>query len=430
MKASRILSMALENLRQRKLRTTLTTLGVVIGIAAIVSLAALGEGFRLEVKQRMEAGFELHVLIVFPGSITAGLGSPFRPSDVGKIEGVQNVSVVAPVTTLPTAKVFRNNTGTEERMGAFSVGAVNFTKMQEVLPQRFRLADGNFPAQNDNDTIVFGYKTATYDGIALVDIGQNVTLSINITEKISGHDVVFNLRKTLRVAAILQEGGTPGITNFDYWAFISTDLAAEILQGDYYQIILVQISDLKQSEQVASAIETKFEKYSISILVPSMFVQQVDSILNLLQIFLMAVASISLLVAGIGIMNIMTVSVMERTKEVGILKAIGAKSRTVLSMFLAEASLVGAAGGIIGILTGYGLSYGMANVLSSLMQPEQSSDLLFSTPGRQPLTISPVFTAEWTVAAFVFAIVICIVFGLYPARKAAKLDPVKALHYE
>ena len=430
MRIGKILSMALENLRQRKLRTTLTTLGVVIGIAAIISLAALGEGFRFEVKQRMEAGFELHVLIVFPGSITAGLGTPFTPSDVGKIEEVGNVSVVAPMTTLPKAKVIRNSSGTEEKMGAFSVGAVNFTKMQEVLPKRFRLADGDFPTQDDNSSIVIGYKAATHNGTALVNIGQNVTLAMNMTVNVGGHDVVYLVRKNLKVAAILQEGGTAGITNFDYWAFISPKLAADILGGDYYQIILVQVADPKDSDQIASDIEAKFEKYSISILVPSAFMQQVDSILNLLQIFLMAIASISLLVAGIGIMNIMTVSVMERTREVGILKAIGAKSRTVLSMFLAEATLIGIAGGFIGIFGGYGLSYAVASILSSFIQPAQHSDTIFSTPGREPLTISPIFTPEWTIAAFAFAIVVCIVLGLYPAKKAAKLDPVKALHYE
>jgi len=424
MRASRILSMALENLKQRKLRTTLTTLGVVIGIAAIISLAAIGEGFRFEVKQRMESGFELHVLIVFPGSITAGLGTPFRPSDVSRIKEVENVSVVTPLTTLPGAKIFRNNSGTEERMGAFSVGAANLTEMQKVLPKRFHLADGDFPLENDTGSIVIGYKAATYNGSALVNIGQNVTLELT---KGDGHDVVT---RSLRVAAILQEGGTAGITDFDYWAFISPQLAAEITGGDYYQIILVQVANLKDSDQIASDIEAGFERYSISILVPSAFMRQVDSILNLLQVFLMAIASISLLVAGIGIMNIMTVSVMERTREVGILKAIGAKSRTVLSMFLAEATLIGIAGGFIGIFAGYGLSYAVASILSSVIQPNQSSETIFSTPGREPLTISPIFTLEWTIAAFAFAIVICIVFGLYPARKAAKLDPVKALHYE
>jgi len=423
MKASKIMSIASENLKQRKLRTALTTLGVVIGITAIIGLAALGEGFRLEVKQRMETGFELNVLIVFPGSVTAGLGQPFGPKDVQKIQGISNVSLVTPMVTLPAAKVFTNES---ERIGAFTVGAVNFTEIQTMFPERFRIAAGDFPSSEDNDTIVFGYKAATRNGTAVVSIGENVTLTMNLT--INGYPVTVN--RTLRVAAILQEGGTSGITNFDYWAFIPTNTAIQILHGEYYQIILVQVSDPKVSEQVAKDIEGKFDPYTISILVPSTFMQQVDNILSLLQIFLMSIGAISLLVAGIGIMNIMTVSVMERTREVGILKAIGAKSQTVLSMFLAEATLIGVAGGFIGIFSGYGLSYAMAYLLSIFIQPQQQQNTLFSAPGRKPLTISPIFTPEWTVAAFVFAIVICIIFGLYPARKAAKLDPVKALHYE
>jgi putative ABC transport system permease protein len=143
----------------------------------------------------------------------------------------------------------------------------------------------------------------------------------------------------------------------------------------------------------------------------------------------MAIASISLLVAGIGIMNIMTVSVMERTREIGILKAIGAKSRTVLTMFLAEAMLVGLIGGLIGIFTGYGVSYGLAYALSRFIHPQQ--DTGFQTPEQpQRLTIAPVFAPEWTIAAFAFAIIVCVIFGLYPARKASKLNPVEALRYE
>jgi putative ABC transport system permease protein len=130
-------------------------------------------------------------------------------------------------------------------------------------------------------------------------------------------------------------------------------------------------------------------------------------------------------------MNIMTVSVMERTREIGILKAIGAKSRTVLSMFLTETMLIGIMGGVIGIITGYGLSYALAFVVSGLVQSSQQSSS-FQTPGNesQTLRITPVFSPEWTVIAFVFAIAVCVIFGLYPARKAAKLDPVQALRYE
>lgn len=429
MRPAKIVSLAFDNLKQRKLRTSLTTLGVVVGIMTIIALAALGEGLRLEVRQRMESGFELNVLIVFPGSITAGLGQPFSPNDVNKIGGVTNVSLVAPLMTLPTAKVFKNETiASDNRIGAFSVGAVNFTKMQKMLPQRFQLAIGSFPQANDTYTIVFGYKAATNNGTAVIELNQNVTLAMNITMGLSSVQVSRNLR----VAAILQEGGTSGITDFDYWAFIPTQAAVDMLDmsQEYYQIIMVQVSDPKYSEQIATSVEGLFDKYSISILVPTSFMHQVDNILSLIQIFLLAVASISLVVAGIGIMNIMTVSVMERTREIGILKAIGAKNRTVLTMFLTEATLIGAIGGIIGVIVGYGASYGLGAVISRFVAPEQHSDTLFSTPGQLPISITPVFAPEWTILAFVFAIAVCLVFGMYPARKAARLNTVEALRYE
>jgi putative ABC transport system permease protein len=132
----------------------------------------------------------------------------------------------------------------------------------------------------------------------------------------------------------------------------------------------------------------------------------------------------------VGIMNIMTVAVMERTREIGILKAIGAKSRTVLGMFLAEAALIGIMGGLIGVFAGYGLSYGLADILSNFIQPSRQNTAVVHVPETERMTITPVLSLEWTIVAFIFAIVVCIIFGLYPARKAAKLNPVEALRYE
>lgn len=235
---------------------------------------------------------------------------------------------------------------------------------------------------------------------------------------------------TFTVAGTLQKSGTPGLTNFDYWVFMPLETVREIYNAPQESdLIFVKVYNSEESERIANEIEGLFPPFRISILVPLTFIRQVDSILNIVQIFLMAIASISLLVAGIGIMNIMTVSVMERTREIGILKAIGAKSRTVLSMFLAEAALTGIIGGLIGVFTGYGLSYLLGYMLSSFIQPQQSNTV-FQNPENQRLTISPVFSPEWTIIAFIFAIIICIIFGLYPARKAAKLDPVEALRYE
>jgi len=424
MRVSKILEMAAANLKQRKLRTSLTTLGVIIGITTIIGIASLGEGFRFEIKQRMQSGFELNVLTVFPGSFTAGFGEPFTRPELDNIRNVSNVNLATGMKTLASAEVYKEN-GT--RIRALSVAGINFSEMQQMLPKRFLIAAGHFPSENDTNTIVLGYRAGTNNSIPVVDIGENVTISIKF--QVNGTQFTYN--ETLTVAGILSEGGTAGITNFDYWAFISSKKAAEMSGEESYQIILVQVNDTQKASQTAKEVENTFTNpYRVSVFAPSSFEQQVDNILNLLQIFLTAIGAISLLVAGIGIMNIMTVSVMERTREVGILKAIGAKSRTVLSMFLAEAITIGIIGGLIGVVTGYGVSYGLASMLSSLIQPQQQQNTLLSTPEREPLTITPKFTPEWTIGAFIFAIVICVIFGLYPARKASKLNPVEALRYE
>jgi len=419
MRLSKILTIAWENMRQRKLRTSLTTLGVVIGITAIIGLASLGEGFRLGIRERMQQGFELDILIAIPGSFTAGLGE-FTSHEVDKVRNVTEAKFVAPIITLPTAKLTNEE---NEPINALTVAGVNFSEMTQMFSARLVPLEGEIPGPEENDTIVLGYKACFLNETTrLVNVNESVIMQIGTPP--------YAINKTLRVAAILGKSGTSGITNFDYWTFIPTNAAINITKREVYNIILVKVSDPEKSEKVAKDIEAVFENpYAISILVPIAFVRQVDRILNFVQIFLMAIASISLLVAGIGIMNIMTVSVMERTREIGILKAIGAKNRTVLAMFLSEAVLTGVIGGLIGIFAGYGLSYALAYMLSSFVQPRYQ-DTVFQTPETQRIAINPVFTPEWTAIAFIFAIIICIIFGLYPARKAAKLNPVEALHYE
>jgi putative ABC transport system permease protein len=421
MKISKLLSIAWGNLKQRKLRTSLTTLGVVIGIATIIAIASLGEGFRGEIRQRMEQGFELDVLIIFPGSFTAGLAEGFNQTDVENIKNIDNVSLVTPLITMPlTKRMELRNSNTGKKLGAFTVGAVNFTEMRKILPLRFNVTRGKFPEQNEDQMIVPGYKASIVNETIIADVGDNVSL------------VTSTYTINFTVSGILAKGGTSGITNFDYWAFISIENALDMpfFKGktDPYQIILVKVSESKYSETVAEEIENLFPPYSITVFVPTALMRQVDNILNLVQMFLMAIGSISLLVAGVGIMNIMTVAVMERTREIGILKAIGAKSRTVLGMFLAEALLIGVMGGFMGMFTGYGISYGLAQVLSNFIQPQRPLDA--PAPEPQRMEITPVFSPQWAIIAFAFAITICIIFGLYPARKAAKLNPVEALRYE
>ena len=423
MKTSKMFGMAWENLKKRRLRTSLTTLGVIIGITTIIGLASLGDGLRYSVNQRFQQGFELDNLIVIPGSFAAGIrGEGFSPSEVANVSTIQNVTLVTPMITLPTDEV--TDTAINEKLDAFTAGGINFTEMQEMLPQRFHvLPGGHFPNSTETNGIVLGYRAATVNNTVIASVGDNVTLIIN-----------GSYGGNYTVTGILAEGGTSGLTNFDYWAFIPLQTAENVQKsllgiGDRYQIILVKITNPQISEDVSQAIQSKFPPYSITVFVPSSLVQQVDNILNMITIFLLSVASISLIVAGVGIMNIMTVSVIERTREIGILKAIGAKSRTVLSMFLTETMLIGIIGGVIGVATGYGLSYALAFGISGAVQSTQQASG-FQTPSSQTISITPRFSLEWTIIALVFAIGVCLIFGLYPARKAAKLDPVQALRYE
>jgi len=432
MRLGRILAMAWENMKQRKLRTSLTTLGVVIGITAIIGLASLGEGFRLEVRERMQQGFELDNLTVIPGTLFAGLSRDrFTDYDIQNISKIEGVKVATQVMQI--GNVTLHNKRNNKRVQAFVATAVNFTEFAKVFPDRLVFENGTLPEPGRNDTIVIGYKVnypTENDTTPFAVANDTITLTLGVfIQEPYPHPELRNYNFT--VAGTLQKTGTPGITNFDYWIFIPLETVRKIYDTLESDLIFVKVYNPEESERIADDIEGLFPPFKVTILVPLTFIRQVDGILTIVQLFLMAVASISLLVAGIGIMNIMTVSVMERTREIGILKAIGAKSRTVLSMFLAEALLIGTMGGLIGLLTGYGLSFGLAYVLSSFMQPQHQRSIGFQTPeSPQRITITPVFSPEWTIVAFAFAIIVCVIFGLYPARKAAKLNPVEALRYE
>lgn len=435
MRRKQVLALAWENLKLRRLRTTLTTLGVVIGITAVIALASLGEGFRVTVTARLEQGFELNVLTVIPGSLFAGLSPQrFTDYDVQNISRISGVQIATPVMQLGNVTLYDG----DRKVQAFVATAVNFTDFINVFPDRFSYESGRAPGTRNN-TMVIGYRVNHPNETeqAFAEAGDNVTMTYVAGTQLSitpPYIQYIHANYTFTVAGTLDEKGTPGLTNFDYWVFLPLDWARTIFfssppKPPESDLIFAKISNPNDSDNVAKEIEALFPPYRISILVPSAFIGQVDYIISLIQLFLTSIASISLLVAGVGIMNIMTVSVMERTREIGIMKAIGAKSRTILIIFLTEATLIGVLGGLLGVPTGFGLSYLLSYLISNFMGLQQQGTVL-QNPDTRSLMVQPIFLWYWAVGAIVFGILVCFIFSLYPARKAAKLDPVKALRYE
>ena len=198
-------------------------------------------------------------------------------------------------------------------------------------------------------------------------------------------------------------------------SFFGTDQASEI-------IVKLKNSDNATITDVSKDITDYFGN-QVSVISSTAVLSLVDSIFSTITIFLAGIAAISLLVAGIGIMNIMIVSLIERTREIGILKALGMKSRTVLSVFLCESVIVGLIGAVVGI----GLGWGLANVVASVFG---RGGFIARSGGAVGLSITPILTPEVLVLALGFGVGVSIVFALYPAWRASKLKPVDALRYE
>jgi len=423
MRRKRILVMAWENMKQRRLRTSLTTLGVVIGITAIIALASLGEGFRLAVKERMQQGFEINVLTVMSGGMLTGTGSEFTDEDVQNIKNIPGVVVVSPLIQKTGVKLY--SADGSKNSTAWVLLAVDFAEFWQIYPERLVFEIGGLPESIQNNTIVLGYNVQhPVRNEVFASPGENI--SLQLTMRKAGVITVKNY--TFTVAGALEKSGAAGFINFDNTIFIPLETAKQLYEIDNADMIFVKIEDPDDSEKIADEIEKSFQPRDVRVLVPNTFMQQVESVLNMLETFLISIASIALLVAGLGIMNIMTVSVMERTREIGILKAIGAKNRTILTMFLSEAALIGLLGSIIGVPFGYAIAHVMGSFLFSLTpQPERS---LITGTRPPPLTVSPVLSIQWTVGAVLFGLLVSVIFGWYPARKAAKLNPVEALRYE
>ncbi len=435
-------SYAGNSIKTRKTRAGLTTLGITIGIAAIVALLALSNGFQAAITDQFEKGFSTNTLTVTKnsGGFGGGTSNPdfqLYVNDSDIIAGLSpHINLVVPHVQQPPRGC--NVTVGGKNYTINTVVGVNFTAYNELYPTTFATTNGSIPKEDTNTSIVIGYK------IANDPLNFKVGDSFNLTWFEYDHFGIATASHNLTtiVAAILPEIGGFGLAGpSDNAIYLQITPAISYFQTNITSSITVRLdSDTTDViNEVTNAIETAYN-HQVSVLSSTAILNTISTIFSFITIFIGAIAGISLVVAGIGIMNVQITSVLERTREIGILKAIGAKDRTILSVFLFETLLIGLLGAGLGIGLGWVLSTIFGRVIGGLVggggtfggggNPFGGGGGGGAASTFSNIAISPILTPELIMWAIVFGIIVAIVFGLYPARRASRLKPVEALRSE
>ena len=308
---------------------------------------------------------------------------------------------------------------------AWMMLGIDLAEFWRMYPDRLSFEAGGLPDDPQGYVAILGHSVQhPSQGESLGRRGDEFDIQVTLLEP----SAVRYANHSFAIAGVLEPRGATDFISFDNTIFVPIEAAKEIYGTDNADMVLVKIQDPADSEEISGEIKRALQPRDVRVLVPTAFMEQVDSILSMLDRFHITISSVALLVAGVGIMNIMTVSVMDRVRDIGIMKAIGAKDNTILFIFLAEASLVGVLAALIGVPVGLGIAKGLSGFLFNFTLIPQEELLTGVQP--PPLLVQPAPSVPWILGEMAVGIVVSIVFGLYPARKAAKLDPIKAIRYE
>lgn len=394
--------LALREMRRNLMRSVLTILGIVIGVAAVITMVTVGQGATLQVKQQISS-MGSNLLMVSPGKhLGPGLSSeriPFKKADAEAIsQHISGVMAVAPVSSQSIQVIFGNQNWSTQVTGSDN----NYFKVTNRSIRSGRLfSEGELRA-----------------GAAVCIIGETVRKKLFGAQDPLGERIRLQ-KLTCEVIGLLEEKGqsTMGTDQDDIVVVPLNTFHRRISGNQDVNLIQVSVQEGVSTEKVQLDIERLMrERRHLSLSDDDNFqvrdmkevIKTLTGTTQLLTALLSAVAAVSLLVGGIGIMNIMLVSVTERTREIGIRLAIGALEHEVLLQFLVEAVVLSSFGGFVGIILALVSSLWISGLLN----------------------VPFVFNVGIMVVAFLFSGVVGVIFGYFPALKAARLDPIEALRHE
>ena len=396
------LKLAWKNLRKRKVRSGLTLVGIVISIAVIFTLISLSLGLREAINEQFKI-LGTDKLFINPKG-TSGVGSgavEFTTADVDTIEKVRGVKDISYVAIGNAQVEF------EKQKKYFMIMGLPLDKIGLYIDSaNIKMDEGDYIKKGETGEVMIGY-----------DYKYNQVFDKPVK---TGDKIIIN-GKSFKVIGIVGSIGNPSDDKNIYMSY--DDFKILFNSGEKVDSIIVQVTDQNQIQEISERINQKLIKFrgvtektkDFYISTPEELLASFDMILNIITAFLVGVAAISLFVGGVGIMNTMYTSVLERTKEIGTMKAVGAKNSDVLYIFLSESGLLGLVGGIIGIFLGYVIS----KTIEFIAVNSLNTNLL-----------KAVFPMYLILGCLVFAFLIGALSGTIPALKASKLKPVDALRYE
>lgn len=403
--------MAFKALLANKMRSLLTMLGIIIGVGAVIVMVALGTGVKESITNSI-ASLGSNMLIVSPAATNnggvrgaAGSNTKLKYDDAKAIKDrIKNIDYVSP--SVASSYQIVN-------------GRSNWnSSVQGVTPEymairSLEVVSGSYISINDMDK---------RNRVAV--LGATVATELFGTDNPVGSNIRINNAPYMVIGVLYKKGQSAMGQDQDDVVYIPLTTAQERLLGiTHVQSINIQVSTPEKMTQVQSEItnllrsrhrirEGGDDDFKVNNLTSLM--ELVDQQTAMITALLGSIAAISLVVGGIGIMNIMMVSVTERTREIGIRKALGATFKAIMTQFLIESVVISVVGGFIGVIAAFGICF----IINSLGLEMSGS------PFKTSITVLPI------VVSFIFSVGIGLFFGIYPARKAAKLDPIEALRYE
>jgi len=397
MKKFNLIRMALESLKINKTRTFLSMLGVIVGVSSLIVITSFGYGAQYTILSSIES-LGSNVVIVLPGKDTRLLESMIGPSSLRKPLVYEDVQYLK--EKMPDVKISPElNFSTTVKFGNQEVKTISVGINEDLFDvSNYKIDQGRKFVAGD----IVGYKNVCI-------LGNKISGQLFGSENPVGRYIRV-LDSKFYIIGTLQHIGAIGYMDMDNVVLVPITTIQAITGQKNLQVIYAKAPTGTSLDLLGARIKRlltiKHSMENFTLISESQYIELASTVTNTLTVALTIIGLVALIVGGIGIMNIMLASVAERTREIGIRKAIGAKERDILLQFLLEAAFISMAGGLLGIIIGI--------ILSSL------SNRFFATR----------VTSTSMIVGFLVAVSIGIFFGVYPARKASKLNPVDALRYE